>query len=100
MPKPNLVSSLPQMKDYVRKHGLRAKGVKLSVSKEEMRTQLKNLGHWDYKFDTHGKPSIVPRNAVSQLRDYRRRHGGGRQSQKIIDKEVIRRGGGGGNVPL
>ena len=98
--KPNLVWTLPRMKDYARKHGLRKRGVKLSVKKEEMRTQLKNIGHWDYQFDTHGKPAIMPRNAVSQLRDYRRRQGGGRQSQKLIDKEVIRRGGGGGNVPL
>ena len=98
--KPTLISTMPQMKEYVKQRGLQAQGIKLNVSKEEMRTQLKDKGHWDYKFDTHGKPTIMPRDAVSQLRDFRRRHGGGREAQRVLEQEVIRRGGGGGSIEL
>ncbi len=100
MPKPNLSWTLPQMKEFVRSHNLNKGNFKLSVSKPQMIQQLKDARQWDYKFDTHGKPSLMKRTAVQQLRDYRRRHGGGKEAQKSIDKEVVRRGGGGGKVPL
>jgi hypothetical protein len=73
MPKPNRLSNVKELKDYVRKHNLNTFGnkLKLSMKKAELQDRLRDLGHWDNQYD-HSSKEVRGSRAATK-RDYKKR---------------------------
>jgi hypothetical protein len=73
MPKPNRLSNLSHLRDYVRKHGLNTvqNNIKISMKKDELQDRLKAVGHWDNQYD-HSATEIRGSRAATS-RDYKKR---------------------------
>ena len=73
MPKPHGKSSVKEMKDYIRKHGLNKPQIRLSQNKAGLVAGLKKVGHWDKKHDKKPvlkAPKTTPGKTTMSVKPY------------------------------
>ena len=73
MPKPNAKSSVKELRDYIRKHGLDKPQIKVAGKKAELVSGLKKVGHWDKKHDKKPvlkAPKTTPGKTTMSVKPY------------------------------
>lgn len=70
----NKLNTVPEMKQYIKEHGLKKKGMRLTMKKPEMIEAFKQLGHWIdsevvVEMTVDPEPSMIPKTSKVKFQE-------------------------------